>query len=111
MIEVLREIDSQMRREWPYRRLMLEPLEVAGVDAFTESRRRHQGAHQGAAPASSGRWRASSTGASRSASTSSGIEIPVPQQAVYVADDQREPSRPPRTRPEIVRAEVRGSEG
>ena len=35
--EVLREIDSQLRREWPYRRLMLEPLEIAGVDAFSTS--------------------------------------------------------------------------
>ena len=40
VIEVLREIDSQLRREWPYRRLMLEPLEIAGVDAFREFRRR-----------------------------------------------------------------------
>ena len=37
VIEVLREIDSHLRREWPYRRLMLEPLEIAGVDAFRES--------------------------------------------------------------------------
>ena len=48
VIEVLREIDSQLRREWPYRRLMLEPLEIAGVDAFSDFGRRHQGAHQGA---------------------------------------------------------------
>jgi small conductance mechanosensitive channel len=37
VVEVLREIDSQLRREWPYRRLMLEPLEIAGVDAFRDS--------------------------------------------------------------------------
>jgi small conductance mechanosensitive channel len=37
VVEVLREIDSQLRREWPYRRLMLEPLEIAGVDAFREA--------------------------------------------------------------------------
>jgi small conductance mechanosensitive channel len=37
VVEVLLEIDSQLRREWPYRRLMLEPLEIAGVDAFRES--------------------------------------------------------------------------
>ena len=47
VIEVLREIDSQLRREWPYRRLMLEPLEIAGVDAFREFGRPGQGAHQG----------------------------------------------------------------
>ena len=48
VIEVLREIDSQLRREWPYRRLMLEPLEIAGVDAFQEFGRAGQGTHQGA---------------------------------------------------------------
>lgn len=37
VMHVLRDIDSQLRREWPYRRLILEPLEIAGVDAFRES--------------------------------------------------------------------------
>lgn len=37
VMEVLREIDTQLRREWPYRRLILEPLEIAGVDQFRES--------------------------------------------------------------------------
>jgi moderate conductance mechanosensitive channel len=37
VVEVLREIDSKLRREWPYRRLILEPLEIAGVDAFRDS--------------------------------------------------------------------------
>lgn len=37
VMEALREIDSQLRREWPYRRLMLEPLEIAGVDAFQDA--------------------------------------------------------------------------
>jgi small-conductance mechanosensitive channel len=37
VMEILREIDGQLRREWPYRRLMLEPLEIAGVDAFSQS--------------------------------------------------------------------------
>jgi small conductance mechanosensitive channel len=37
VMETLREIDAQLRREWPYRRLILEPLEIAGVDAFRES--------------------------------------------------------------------------
>ena len=47
VIEVLREIDSQLRREWPYRRLMLEPLEIAGVDAFREIGRPGEVAQQG----------------------------------------------------------------
>ena len=37
VMEVLRGIDSQLRREWPYRRIMLEPLEIAGLDQFFES--------------------------------------------------------------------------
>lgn len=37
VMAVLRELDTQLRREWPYRRLMLEPLEIAGVDQFRES--------------------------------------------------------------------------
>lgn len=37
VMDVLRELDVQLRREWPYRRLMLEPLEIAGVDQFRES--------------------------------------------------------------------------
>ncbi|MFO1067431.1 MAG: mechanosensitive ion channel family protein [Geminicoccaceae bacterium] len=34
---ILREIDQQLRREWPYRRLMLEPIEIAGLDRFADS--------------------------------------------------------------------------
>lgn len=37
VVDALRAIDAQLRREWPYRRLMLEPLEIAGVDAFRET--------------------------------------------------------------------------
>jgi small conductance mechanosensitive channel len=36
IVEVLREVDTSLRREWPYRRLMLEPLDLAGLDAFTD---------------------------------------------------------------------------
>jgi small conductance mechanosensitive channel len=37
VMEVLREIDTQLRREWPYRRLILEPLEIVGVGQFRET--------------------------------------------------------------------------
>lgn len=37
VVEVLKAIDAELRREWPYRRLILEPLEIAGVDAFKDS--------------------------------------------------------------------------
>ena len=37
VMQVLREIDAQLRKEWPYRRLILEPLDIAGLDRFANS--------------------------------------------------------------------------
>lgn len=37
VIRVIREIDDRMRKEWPYRRLILEPIDVAGVDNLDPS--------------------------------------------------------------------------
>jgi small conductance mechanosensitive channel len=37
VIAVLLEIEAQLRREWPWRRLILEPLEIAGLDRFGDS--------------------------------------------------------------------------
>jgi small conductance mechanosensitive channel len=37
VMQVLVDIAAQLQREWPYRRLILEPLEIAGVDAFGQS--------------------------------------------------------------------------
>lgn len=37
VIRVMREIDDRMRKEWPYRRLILEPIDVAGVDNLDSS--------------------------------------------------------------------------
>lgn len=37
VIRVIREIDDRLRKEWPYRRLILEPLDIAGVDQFGNS--------------------------------------------------------------------------
>lgn len=36
VIQVLKEVTDQMRREWPWRRLILEPLDVAGLDRFDQ---------------------------------------------------------------------------
>ncbi len=36
VMELLRDIDRQLRREWPFRRLMLDPIEIAGLDRFAE---------------------------------------------------------------------------
>ncbi len=37
VMTILRDIDAELRREWPYRRHILAPLDVAGVDAFADS--------------------------------------------------------------------------
>lgn len=37
VIRVLEEIDAQMRREWPFRRIVLQPIEIAGLDRFDDS--------------------------------------------------------------------------
>ena len=37
VIRVIREIDDRMRKEWPYRRLILEPIDIAGVDNLDSS--------------------------------------------------------------------------
>ncbi|MDW8370038.1 MAG: mechanosensitive ion channel family protein [Geminicoccaceae bacterium] len=37
VVGVLHELDAQMRREWPWRRLILAPLEIAGVDQLGEN--------------------------------------------------------------------------
>ncbi len=37
VMQVLRDIDGQLRKEWPYRRLILEPLDIAGLDRFADS--------------------------------------------------------------------------
>ncbi len=37
VMAVLRELDEEMRREWPWRRLILAPIDVAGLDQFGDS--------------------------------------------------------------------------
>ena len=41
MRDVLRGIDEELRREWPYPRIILAPLEIAGVDQLLDSAIRH----------------------------------------------------------------------
>jgi hypothetical protein len=35
--DVLRGIDEEPRNEWPYRRIILPPLEITGVDQLLDS--------------------------------------------------------------------------
>ena len=36
-MDVLRGIDEELRREWPYPRIILPQLEIAGLDQFLDS--------------------------------------------------------------------------
>ena len=92
--EILREIDSQLRREWPYRRLMLEPLEIAGVDAFSQSgpiikaRTKVRAGEQ---------WKVGREFNRRIKRRFDelGIELPVPQQRVIYSPDETEAAAGP----------------
>jgi len=37
VMRVMREVDAEMRSEWPWRRLMLESIDIAGLDRFDDS--------------------------------------------------------------------------
>ena len=37
MRDLLRGIDEELRKEWPYPRIILAPLEIAGVDQLLDS--------------------------------------------------------------------------
>jgi moderate conductance mechanosensitive channel len=37
VMDALRDVDRQLRREWPFRRIMLEPIQIDGLDQFGPS--------------------------------------------------------------------------
>ena len=88
VVEVLKGIDGQLRREWPYRRLILEPIEIAGVDAFRDSavivkaRTKVRAGEQ---------WKVGREFNRRikQCFDEQGIEIPFPHQKLLFADDKR----------------------
>jgi small conductance mechanosensitive channel len=90
VMQVLLEIDGQLRREWPYRRLMLEPLEIAGVDAFGDSaviikaRTKVRAGEQ---------WKVGREFNRRLKKRFDelGIEIPFPHQKIYFGKEDNEP--------------------
>lgn len=94
-IQVLEEIDREMRTEWPYRRIILSPIEIAGVDRFAESaiivlaRLKVRPGDQ---------WRISREFNRRLKQRfdARGIEIPFPHQKIYFGNegDLRPPQAP-----------------
>lgn len=112
VIDLLREIDAGLRREWPYRRLMLEPLDVAGVDAFTDrgvtimARSKTRAGEQ---------WKVLREFNRRLKARFDelGIDFPYTGQTLHVADPRPEAGQARSfPRPEVVRADAaRGAAG
>lgn len=90
VVEVLRDIDSQLRREWPYRRLILEPIEIAGVDALQESAVILK-ARTKVRPGEQWKVGRELNRRIKKRFDELGIEIPLPQQAVRFDADQMPP--------------------
>lgn len=93
VIALLRELDEQIRREWPWRRIILAPLEIAGLDRFADSavvvkaRIKTRPGEQ---------WRVGREMQRRIkiAFDARGIEIPFPHQTIYFGRD-KEGAAPP----------------
>lgn len=98
VVEVLREIDSQLRREWPYRRLMLEPLEIAGVDAFRETGPVIR-ARTKVRPGEQWKVGREFNRRIKRRFDELGIELPVPQQKVFFTAKETEDVPPPLAEP------------
>ena len=93
VMKVMGEVDAGLRREWPYRRIILEPLDIAGVDALGESSvmikarsKVHPGKHWGV--------RRELVRRLKRRFDELGIEIPFPHQTVYFGAD-RDGKAPP----------------
>jgi len=107
VMEVLREIGAEMNRDPQFRRMILEPLEVAGVDAFADSaviikaRLKTRPLKQ---------WEVSREFNRRVKNRFDelGIEIPFPHQTVYFGVDKQ--GRAPPVQVELAGAAAAGSE-
>lgn len=93
VMEVLREIDAQLRREWPYRRQIIAPLEMAGVDALNSSEVVIR-ARSKVTPGDQWLIRREFTRRVKLRFDALGIEIPYPHQTVYFGVD-KEGKAPP----------------
>jgi moderate conductance mechanosensitive channel len=87
VVEILHGIDEQLRKEWPYRRIVLAPLEIAGLNRFGESAMEIM-ARIKTRPGD--QWRVGREFQRRikMAFDEHGIEIPFPHQTVYFGRDK-----------------------
>lgn len=86
VMQVLRELEAQLHKEWPYRRLILEPLEMAGVDRFADSAVIIK-ARIKTRPAEQWRVQRELNRRIKHRFDELGIEIPFPHQTVYFGAD------------------------
>ncbi len=98
VIAVLHEIDAQLRREWPWRRLILEPLEIAGLDRLADSGVVIRGRVK-TRPGEQWRVGREFNRRIKRRFDELGIEIPFPQRTVHLI-----PERPPRSAVPPVRS-------
>ena len=107
VMDVLREIDTELRREWPYRRLILEPIEMAGLDRFVPSAVQVM-ARSKTRPGEQWRVQREFNRRLKARFEELGIEIPFPQQTLSFAPDRGDKAPPPsaieRARRELLEA-------
>jgi len=94
---VLREmvaVDAQLRREWPYRRNILAPLELAGVDALADSAIMIK-ARSKVRPGDQWLIRREFTKRIKKRFDEIGVEIPFPHRTVFFANPKTVPAAAP----------------
>ena len=94
VIRVICEVEENLRREWPFRRLMLERLEVAGVDVLGDSAVVIK-ARSKTRPGEQWRVRRELTRRIKLRFDELGIEIPFPHRTLVMrTDDSGKPTMP-----------------
>ena len=88
VMDVLREVDSQLRREWPFRRLILEPIEIAGLDSFGQFAMNVR-ARTKTRPGDQWKVGREFNRRLKKRFDELGIDIPVPQQAISIDGGSR----------------------
>jgi small conductance mechanosensitive channel len=107
VMQVLRELDMQLRREWPYRRLILEPLDIAGVDEIGASSISIMGRIK-VRPGEQWKVRRELTRRIKRRFDELGIQLPFPHQTVYFGQDKQGQAPPlfiERLRHDLMQAE------
>lgn len=93
-------LDAQLRREWPYRRKILAPLEIAGVDALGDSAVMIK-ARSKVRPGEQWTIRREFTKRIKARFDEIGVEIPFPHRTIYFASQKSGSTAPPQLPQEV----------